>query len=68
MRKFILMAAAALLVGLPLATAVRAEETTVIKRDRPAVDRTTVIKRGVDRPVVAPPVVEKKVIIHRDRD
>ncbi len=38
MRKFILMAAAALLVGLPLATAVRAEETTVIKRNGPAVD------------------------------
>jgi Ni/Co efflux regulator RcnB len=68
MRKFILMTAAALLVGLPLATAVKAEETTVIKRDRPAVDRTTVIKRDVDRPVVAPPLVEKKVIIHRDRD
>ncbi len=64
MRKLILMTATAAVVGLPLATTVKAEET-IIKRDGP-VDRT-VIRRDVDRPaVVAPPVEEKKVIIHRD--
>ena len=66
MSKLILMTAVATIVGLPLATTVKAEEA-VIKRDGPVVDHTTVIKRDVDRPaVVAPPVEEKKVIIHRD--
>ena len=66
MRKFFLLTAAATIVSLPLVATVKAEETTVIKKDAPA-DRTTVIKRDVDRPaVVAPPVVEKKVIIHHD--
>lgn len=68
MRKFILMTGAALIVGLPLATMVKAEETTIIKKDTPRVEHDTVIKRDVDRPVVAPPVEDKKVIIHRDRD
>jgi hypothetical protein len=66
-RKLFFITATALIIGLPLATAANAEETTVIKKDGPVVDHTTVIKRHVDRrAVVAPRVEEKKVIIHRD--
>ena len=66
MQKCILLTAAALILGLPLVSAAKADETTVIKKDTPMGDRTTVIKRDVDRPVVAPGVEQKKVIIHHD--
>jgi hypothetical protein len=64
MRKFILPLVAAAIVGAPLATIVKAEETTVIKRDDGMGDHRTVIKKHEDRMVA--PREEKKVIIHRD--
>jgi hypothetical protein len=64
MRKFILPLVAAAIAGAPLATIVKAEETTVIKRDDGMGDHRTVIKKHEDRMVA--PREEKKVIIHRD--
>jgi outer membrane lipoprotein SlyB len=63
MQKLLFGAIALAILGAPIATSlnVKAEDTTVIKRDGGFGDRTTVIKKE-DRPVVD----EKKVIIHHD--
>ena len=53
MRRFILPLVAAAIIGAPLATVVKAEETTVIKREGGMGDHTTVIKKRDDR-MVAP--------------
>ena len=67
MRKFILVAAAAGIIAAPMAIPAQAEDTTVIKKDRPA--DTTVIKKHEDVNVLPVPHPEnKKVIIHKDHD
>jgi hypothetical protein len=63
MRKIILAASAiSIAMSVPLATIVKAEETTVIKKDYPDGDSSkTVIKKDE-------PYGEKKVIIKKDHD
>jgi hypothetical protein len=61
MRKLILAACAvSLVMGVPLATIAKAEDTTVIKKDYPDGDSKTVIKK--DAPV------EKKTVIKKEYD
>jgi hypothetical protein len=62
MRKIVLPLVAAAIAVVPLATVVKAEETTVIKRD--GMGDRTVIKKHEDHMVG--PREEKKVIIHHD--
>jgi len=65
MRKLILAAAAAGIIAAPMAVPAQAEDTTVIKKDRP--ESTTVIKKHDDINVLpVPHTEEKKVIIHKD--
>jgi hypothetical protein len=65
MRKFILPIVAVAIAGVPLATTVvKAEETTVIKREGGMGDHRTEIRKHDDRMVA--PREEKKVIIHHD--
>ncbi len=67
MRKFIMAAAAAGIIAAPMAVPAQAEDTTVIKKDRP--ESTTVIKKRDDINVLpVPHPEEKKVIIHKDHD
>jgi adenine/guanine phosphoribosyltransferase-like PRPP-binding protein len=62
MRAIMLAVAAAFIMSVPMAAAVKAEDTTVIKKDVDG-DRTkTVIKKKEE------PREEKKVIIHKDND
>lgn len=62
MRAIMLATAAAILMSVPMATAVKAEDTTVIRKDNDG-DRTkTIIKKEEPR------YEEKKVIIHKDND
>ncbi len=46
----------------------KAEDTTIIKRDNDAGQTTVIKKRQEDRPFLAVPGTEKKVIIRKDRD
>jgi hypothetical protein len=66
MRKLIFATLAAAIVTAPLASAVKAEDTTIIKKDDG--DRsTTVIKKRDDVNVVpVPHTVEKKTIIKKE--
>ena len=66
MRKIILATAAVLIMSAPLAAPVRAEDTTVIKKDDGFGDSKTVIEKHDDRTIVREPTEEKKVIIHHD--
>jgi hypothetical protein len=68
MRRLVLAAAAAVIViSVPLASSVRAEDTTVIKKDRDG--DTTVIKKKQELHVLpVPHTEEKKTIIRRDHD
>jgi hypothetical protein len=69
MRKVILAILAAILVGAPVCQAVRADETTVIKRDNDADQSTTVVKKKDEvAPLPVPHVEEKKTIIKKDSD
>jgi hypothetical protein len=62
MRKLVLaVSAVSILMSVPLAATVKAEDTTVIKKDYPDGDSKTVIKKK-DEPS------EKKVIIKKDAD
>jgi len=62
MRKLVLaIAATAFVASIPLASAVRAEDTTVIKKNYGDGDSKTVIKKDE-------PSSDKKVIIHKDND
>jgi hypothetical protein len=62
MRAIMLAAAAAFIMSVPMAAAVKAEDTTVIKKDVDG-DRTkTIIKKEEPRDRD----VEKKVIIHKE--
>lgn len=72
MRTIIFATLATFIVSAPLAVSVKAEETTIIKKDD-GVDRSkTVIKKdgdlGRSKTVIKKdgPVEEKKVIIHKD--
>jgi hypothetical protein len=66
MRKLILSVAAAAIVIAPMATVVKAEDTTVIKRGD---EGKTVIKKRDDVNVLpVPHTEEKKTIIKKDND
>jgi len=65
MRKLILAAAA--LLAAPMATAVRAEDTTVIKRNDEG-DKTIIKKRDEPAVLPVPHVEEHKTIIKKDND
>jgi 5,10-methylene-tetrahydrofolate dehydrogenase/methenyl tetrahydrofolate cyclohydrolase len=67
MRKLILATVAAVIVGAPLASAVKAEDTTVTRKDEPDRD-TTVIKKKEDVNVLPVPHREEKTIIKKDSD
>ena len=68
MRTLVLaVAAAAVAISVPLASSVRAEDTTVIKKDRDG--DTTVIKKKQELHVLpVPHTEEKKTIIRKDHD
>lgn len=69
MRKLILAALAVVILAAPMGQAVRAEDTTVIKRDNDADQTTTVIKKRDDvAPLPVPHNEEKKTIIKKDND
>jgi len=66
MRKVIFYGIAAMLFAAPMATVVKAEDTTIIKRDHDG-DRTVIEKR--ERTDVLPvPHTEEKTIIKKERD
>ena len=62
MRAIMLVITAAFIMSVPMAAAVKAEETTVIKKDVDGDRSKTVIKKKEE------PREEKKVIIHKDND
>jgi hypothetical protein len=63
MRAIMLAVTAAFIMSVPMAAAVRAEETTVIKKDVDGDRSKTVIKKKEE-----PRDTEKKVIIRKDND
>jgi hypothetical protein len=63
MRAIMLAITAAFIMSVPMAAAVKAEETTVIKKDVDGDRSKTVIKKKEE-----PRDTEKKVIIHKDND
>ena len=67
MRKLILGMAAVAIITAPMATVVKAEDTTVIKRDGDG-DKTVVKKRDDVNLLPVPHVEEKKTIIKKDND
>jgi hypothetical protein len=67
MRKLILATIAAVIVTAPMTAAVKAEDTTVIKRDNDG-DKTVVKKRDELNVLPVPHVEEKKTIIKKDHD
>lgn len=69
MRKLILAALAVVVLGAPVGQAVRADDTTVIKRDNGEDSNTTVIKkRDQAAPLPVPHTEEKKTIIKKEND
>jgi hypothetical protein len=67
MRKLIFATLAAIIVGAPVGQAVRADDTTVIKRDNDPDQSTTVIKKKNEvAPLPVPHVEEKKTIIKKE--
>lgn len=66
MRKLIFTCIAAALVTAPMASVVKAEDTTVIKRDRDG-DKT-VIKKRENLNVLPVPHTEEKTIIKKERE
>jgi hypothetical protein len=65
MRKLIFSCIAAALVTAPMASIVKAEDTTVIKRDRDG-DKTVIKKR--EENVLPVPHTEEKTIIKKEHD
>jgi hypothetical protein len=63
MRAIMLAITAAFIISVPMAAAVKAEETTVIKKDVDGDRSKTVIKKKEE-----PRDVDKKVIIRKDND
>ena len=68
MRKLIFTCIAATLVAAPMTTIVKAEDTTVIKRDRDGDRDKTVIKKREELNVAPVPHTEEKTIIKKDRE
>jgi hypothetical protein len=69
MRKLILGTLAVVVIGAPVGQAVRADDTTVIKRDNDGDSNTTVIKKREDvAPLPVPHTEEKKTIIKKEND
>jgi hypothetical protein len=69
MRKLILVTLALIVIGAPLGQAVRAEDTTVIKRDNDGDSNTTVIKKRDEvAPLPVPHTEERKTIIKKEND
>ena len=69
MRKLILGALAVVVLGAPMGQAVRADDTTVIKRDNDDNSNTTVIKKRDEvAPLPVPHTEEKKTIIKKEND
>jgi hypothetical protein len=62
MRAIMLAITAAFIISVPMAAAVKAEDTTVIKKDVDGDRSKTVIKKKEE------PREDKKVIIHKDND
>jgi len=60
MRAIMLATAAAFIMSVPMAAAVKAEDTTIIKKDVDGERSKTIIKKEEPRDV------EKKVIIHKE--
>jgi hypothetical protein len=67
MRKLLFTCIAATLVAAPMTTIVKAEDTTIIKRDRDGEGDKTVIKRE-ELKVLPVPHTEEKTIIKKERD
>jgi hypothetical protein len=69
MRKLILGTLALIFIGAPVGQAVRAEDTTVIKRDNDGDSNTTVIKKRDEvAPLPVPHTEERKTIIKKEND
>jgi hypothetical protein len=69
MRKLILAAVATVLLGAPVGQAVRADDTTIIKRDNDGDQSKTVIKKRDEvNPLPVPHTEEKKTIIKKEND
>lgn len=69
MRKIILATAAAAIMCAPMASAVRAEDsTTVIKRDNDGDSSKTVIKKKDDVNLLPVPHTEQKTIIKKENE
>ena len=69
MRKLILATVAAVIVAAPLATAVKAEDTTIIKKDSDGDRSKTVIKKNDDVNLLpVPHTEERKTIIKKEHD
>jgi hypothetical protein len=67
MRTLVVAVVAAAIISVPLASSVKAEDTTVIKKDRDG--DTTVIKKKEELHVLpVPHTEEKKTIIRKDHD
>ncbi len=67
MRKLLMVTMAAAIMTVPMATAVRAEDTTVIKRNDDG-DKTVVKKRDELHVLPVPHVEEKKTVIKKEHD
>ena len=67
MRKLILASMAAALLAAPMATSVRAEDTTVIKKNDQG-DKTVIKKRDEPAVLPVPHTEEHKTIIKKDHD
>jgi hypothetical protein len=67
MHKLILVTVAAVIVTAPMTVAVKAEDTTVIKRDNDG-EKTVVKKRDELNVLPVPHVEEKKTIIKKEHD
>jgi hypothetical protein len=69
MRKIMLATVAAIIATAPLASAVKAEDTTVIKKDGDTDRGTTVIKKREQLNLLpVPHTEEKKTIIKKDEE
>jgi Ni/Co efflux regulator RcnB len=68
MRKLILATVAAVIVTAPMTATVRAEDTTIIKKDDNTGDKTVVKKRDELNVLPVPHVEEKKTIIKKEHD
>ena len=67
MRKLILATVAAVIVTAPMSATVKAEDTTVFKKDNDG-DKTVVKKRDELNVLPVPHVEEKKTVIKKEHD